>query len=65
MVEQITKALIEYKKNGKYISEEFTNFEPLKKTRVRIEDLLQIFVDENESLLHYLKHVIETYGERF
>ena len=34
------------------------------KQKIRIEDLLQIFVDDANQMKEFLYHVLETYGEQ-
>ncbi len=61
----IARALVEHTRNKKFVSEMFKQFELKKNQRIRIEDLLQIFVDDIDQLKDFLKFVIEEFGERF
>ena len=47
IVRNIVGALVEYtKNNGKFMTDNYKKFELKKNQKVRIEDLLQIFVDD-------------------
>ena len=56
-------ALVEQKKHKKFVSEAYRHYELKDKQKIRIEDLLQIFVDDINQMKEFLQHVIETYGE--
>lgn len=44
----IVSALIENSKHGKFLSENYKRFQLKRTQKIRIEDLLQIFVDDIE-----------------
>jgi tRNA U38,U39,U40 pseudouridine synthase TruA len=46
LVRNIVGALIEYKKQKKFTSDAYKHYELKEKQRIRIEDLIQIFVDD-------------------
>ena len=57
------QALIEYEKNKKFVTEAYKRFEIKKNQKIRIEDLLQIFVDDINQMKDFLSYVIETNGD--
>ena len=61
IVKEISKALIDYQKNKKKF-ENFKKFTLKSHQRVRIEDLLQIFVDDLDLVKKFLGFVIEEFG---
>ena len=64
LVRNIVGALIEYKKQKKFTSDQYKHYELKEKQRVRIEDLIQIFVDDIPQMKEFLQYVIETYGNQ-
>ena len=64
IVKEIAKALVEYTKNKKKFPPE-SKFTLKAHQKVRIEDLLQIFVDDLELVKQFLKFVIEDLGQKF
>lgn len=65
LVRNIVGALIEHKKQkGKFTSDAYRHYELKDKQKIRIEDLLQIFVDDISQMKDFLYYVIETYGEQ-
>jgi hypothetical protein len=56
--------LIEHKKIRRFVSEQYRGYELKDKQKIRIEDLLQIFVDDINQMKEFLYFVIETYGEQ-
>ena len=63
LVRNIVGALIEHKKVRRFVSEQYRGYELKDKQKIRIEDLLQIFVDDINQMKEFLYFVIETYGE--
>lgn len=59
---KIVGALIEYKKHKKFVSEQYKQLDMSSKRGIKVEDLLQIFVDDINQMKDFLQHVIETYG---
>ncbi len=59
----IVQALIEFQKHNKFITEGYKRFELKKTQKIRIEDLLQVFVDDINQMKDFLSYVIETNGE--
>jgi hypothetical protein len=57
-------ALIEYKKQKKFTSDAYKHYELKEKQRIRIEDIIQIFVDDIPQMKEFLQYVIETYGSQ-
>lgn len=53
---------MEHLKNKKFVSEQFKQFQLKPNQKVRIEDLIQIFVDDTEQLKDFLKTIINKYG---
>jgi hypothetical protein len=64
LVRNIVGALIEHKKVRRFVSEQYRGYELKDKQKIRIEDLLQIFVDDINQMKEFLYFVIETYGEQ-
>ena len=64
LVRNIVGALIEYKKQKKFTSDAYKHFELKEKQRIRIEDLIQIFVDDIPQMKEFLQYVIECYGNQ-
>ena len=64
IVKEIARALVEYTKNKKKFPAE-SKFTLKSHQKVRIEDLLQIFVDDLELVKQFLKFVIEDLGQKF
>ena len=64
LVRNIVGALIEYKKQKKFTSEPYKHYDLKEKQRIRIEDLIQIFVDDIPQMKDFLQYVIETYGNQ-
>lgn len=63
-VKDIARAMIDYTKNGnKFKTKQFKDYELKVNQRVRIEDLLQIFVDHPDMLKDFIKFIIEEFGE--
>lgn len=63
LVRNIVAALVEHKKTrGKWVTEAFKHLELKDKQKVRIEDLLQIFVDDINQMKDFLHHVIHQWG---
>lgn len=46
------------------MSEQYKKYEMKKNQKIRIEDLLQIFVDDIGQMKDFLYHVIDVYGEQ-
>jgi hypothetical protein len=46
IVRNIVGALIEFTKHSRFVSEAYKKFELKKSQKIKIEDLLQIFVDD-------------------
>ena len=65
IVKDIARALIEHKKQNRFVSEQFKHFEIKPSQRVQIEDLLQIFVDDTDQLKDFLKFIIDDFGKNF
>ena len=65
IVKEIAKALVDYTKHSKRF-EVFKDkgFELKSHQKVRIEDLLQIFVDNLELVKQFLEYVIDEFGEK-
>ena len=64
LVRNIVGALVEHKKVRRFVSEQYRGYELKDKQKIRIEDLLQIFVDDANQMKEFLYHVLETYGEQ-
>lgn len=54
--------MVEHKKHRRFVSDQFRNFEIKEKQKIKIEDLLQIFVDDIAQMKDFLQYVIETFG---
>lgn len=55
--------MIEYKKIKQFKSEGIRHYQwDAAKQKIRIEDIMQIFVDDIGQMKDFLQHVIETYG---
>mmetsp|Transcript_17398 Transcript_17398/g.29273 ORF Transcript_17398/g.29273 Transcript_17398/m.29273 type:complete len:414 (+) Transcript_17398:1215-2456(+) len=66
IVKDIAKALIEYTKFKKqFKSEMFSQFELKPHQKVKIEDLLQIFVDDLDEVKDFLTYIIDEFGQKF
>lgn len=65
MVKNIASALCEHQRWSKFESDEFKSFELLKHQKVRIEDLLQIFVDDMDLVKEFLEHVIKELDAKY
>ena len=64
LVRNVVGALIEHKKVRRFVSEQYRGYELKDKQKIRVEDLLQIFVDDINQMKEFLYYVIETYGEQ-
>jgi hypothetical protein len=63
LARNIVGALLEHKKHKKFVSEQYRHLEmPDKRRAIRVEDLIQVFVDDIHQLKDFLQYVIETYG---
>jgi len=66
IVKEIARALVEYTKNKKkFTSDGYKHFELKPYQKIKIEDLLQIFVDDLELVKEFLQFVIEDLGDKF
>jgi hypothetical protein len=63
-VKEIAQALIEYTKNKKKFASD-SKYTLKAHQKVRIEDLLQIFVDDLQLVKEFLKYVIEDIGSKY
>ena len=64
IVSDIAKALINYTKDKRVFKEQFSSYTLKTNQKVKIEDLLQIFVDDLELVKRFLQEIINTYGEK-
>jgi len=63
LVRTIVAAMVEFKKLKQFKSEGIRHYQwDALKQKIRIEDILQIFVDDIGQMKDFLQHVIETYG---
>lgn len=58
----IVSALMEHNKNKKFVTESFKKFVLKPNQKIRVEDLIQIFVDDIDQLKDFLKTIINKYG---
>lgn len=62
ILKEVVKALIDYQTHDqKFTLKQFKQFELRKNQRVRIEDVLQVFIDHHDHLTEFIKFVIEEF----
>lgn len=63
IVKDVVRALVDYANNGTFKNPKFKNFRLEKNQKVKIDDLLRIFVDNPDYYRDFLQFVITDYGK--